>query len=238
MGVVTLTINGVECTGKEGQTVLEVAKENGINIPTLCDLKGLSPVTACRLCLIEVKGMPRLVPACATKVQEGMVVETNSEKLKNYRRLIVELLFAEGNHICASCVVNGHCELQNLGFAVGMDHVRFDYLWQSFKIDASHERFVMDQSKCVKCTRCIRVCDEVEGAHVWDLGGRGLNARVIAGLNEPWGNVVECTKCGKCVQVCPVGALFEKGATSSEMVKDPTFLERILKGREEHIWVR
>jgi bidirectional [NiFe] hydrogenase diaphorase subunit len=99
MGVVTLTINGVECTGKEGQTVLEVAKENGINIPTLCNLKGLSPVTACRLCLIEVKGMPRLVPACATKVQEGMVVETNSEKLKNYRRLIVELLFAEGNHI-------------------------------------------------------------------------------------------------------------------------------------------
>lgn len=238
MGVVTLKINDIECTGRDDQTILEVAMENNIPIPKLCALKGLTPVAACRLCLVEVKGLPKLVAACATKVQEGMEVVVNTEKLQNNRKIIVELLFAEGNHICASCVVNGHCELQDLGFQVGMDHVRFDYLWQSFKIDASHPRFVMDQSKCVKCTRCIRVCDEVEGAHVWDLKDRGIFTRVSTGFDEPWGTNPDCTQCGKCVQVCPVGALFDKSATSSEMVKDKEFLQRILRGREEKLWVR
>ena len=238
MSVVTLKIDDIECTGKVGQTILEVAKENNVQIPVLCDLKGLTPVAACRLCLVEVEGLPKLVPACATKIQEGMVVKTNTEKLKNYKRMVVELLFSEGNHICASCVVNGHCELQDLGYMVGMDHVRFDYLWQSFKIDSSHPKFVMDQSKCVKCTRCIRVCDEVEGAHVWDLRGRGINVRVSTGFDEPWGQNKDCTQCGKCVQVCPVGALFDKNATSSEMIKDRSFLQRILEGREAKIWVR
>ncbi|MFN4244814.1 MAG: bidirectional hydrogenase complex protein HoxU [Brevinematia bacterium] len=238
MSVVTLKIDDVECTGEIGKTILQVAMENKINIPVLCNLEGLTPVAACRLCLVEVEGIPKFVPACATKVSEGMVVRTNTEKLKNYRRMVVELLFAEGNHICASCVVNGHCELQDLGYSVGMDHVRFDYLWQSFQIDASHPKFVMDQSKCVKCTRCIRVCDEVEGAHVWDLKGRGISVRVSAGFGEPWGQIKDCTQCGKCVQVCPVGALFDKTATSSEMVKDRTFLQRILEGREARIWVR
>ncbi|MGB9620858.1 MAG: bidirectional hydrogenase complex protein HoxU [Brevinematia bacterium] len=238
MGVVTLKIDGIECTGRDDQTILEVAEENNIPIPKLCNLEGLTPVAACRLCLVEIKGMARLVASCATRVQEGMEVITNSEKLNNYRKMIIELLFAEGNHICASCVVNGHCELQDLGFQLKMDHVRFDYLWQSFKIDASHPRFVMDQSKCVKCTRCIRVCDEVEGAHVWDLKGRGINVRVSTGFDEPWGTNTDCTQCGKCVQVCPVGALFDKTATSSEMIKNKEFLQKILKGREERIWVR
>ncbi len=233
-----LTINGIQVTAREGQTILDVCKENNINLPVLCDLKGLTPVAACRLCLVQVKGLPKLVPACTTKVQDGMEIEFDNQKLKDYKRMIVELLFAEGNHVCASCVVNGYCELQDLGFAVGMDHQRFDYLWQVFSIDASHERYVMDQSKCVKCTRCIRVCDEVEGAHVWDLKGRGIKVRVSAGFDEPWGEIKECTKCGKCVQVCPVGALFEKTATTSEMIKERGFLQRILEGREEHIWTR
>lgn len=238
MTVVTLTINGIECTGKEDQTILDVIRENKIPIPTLCDLKGLTPVGACRLCLVEVKGIPKLVPACTTKIQEGMVVEVDTEKINKYRRIIVELLFVEGNHVCASCVINGNCDLQNLGFAVGMDHVRFDYLWQAFRIDASHPRFVMDQSKCVKCTRCIRVCDEIEGAHVWDLKGRGIATRVVSGFDEPWGESKDCTQCGKCVQVCPVGALFEKTATPAEVVKDRTFLQRIIEGREAKLWAR
>ncbi|MEN2998325.1 MAG: bidirectional hydrogenase complex protein HoxU [Brevinematia bacterium] len=238
MSVLTLTINGIECTGREGQTILDVIRENNIPIPALCNLKGLTPVGACRLCLVEVRGISKLVPACTTKIQEGMFIETDTEKLRTYRRILVELLFAEGNHVCASCVVNGNCDLQQLGFMVEMDHVRFDYLWQSFQIDASHPRFVADQSKCVKCTRCIRVCDEVEGAHVWDLKGRGIATRIVSGLNQPWGQVKECTQCGKCVQVCPVGALFDKTATPSEMVKDRSFLQRILEGREAKLWAR
>ncbi|PJF34924.1 MAG: bidirectional hydrogenase complex protein HoxU, partial [Candidatus Thermofonsia Clade 1 bacterium] len=110
--VVTLKINDQEVSGREDETILDVARENGVDIPTLCYLDGLSAVGACRLCLVEVVGVARLLPACVTRVSEGMEVRTHSERLQRYRRMIVELLFSEGNHICSVCVSNGHCELQ------------------------------------------------------------------------------------------------------------------------------
>jgi bidirectional [NiFe] hydrogenase diaphorase subunit len=105
-------------------------------------------------------------------------------------------------------------------------------------MDASHERFVLDHNRCILCTRCVRVCDEVEGAHTWDLMGRGINSRVISDLNQPWGASDSCTSCGKCVQVCPTGALFAKGATVAEMTKQHDFLHWILQGREKKQWSR
>ena len=119
MAVKTLTIDGKLVSAREDETLLDAAREAGISIPTLCHLDGLSEAGACRLCLVEVSGSGKLQPACVTRVREGMEVQTDTERLRAYRRMIVELLFAEGNHICSVCVANGHCELQDLAIAVG-----------------------------------------------------------------------------------------------------------------------
>ena len=123
MAAKTLTIDGKQVSADENTTVLEAATDAGIKIPTLCHLDGVYDVGACRLCLIEVAGIPKLLPACTTKVTEGMEVKTDSERLRKYRRITLELLFAERNHVCAVCVANGHCELQTLGYSQGIDHV-------------------------------------------------------------------------------------------------------------------
>lgn len=236
MSVVTLTINGETVSAQEGQTLLSVLRDHGVDVPTLCHLDGLSERGGCRLCLVELAGSNKLQASCVTAVQEGMVVQTHTDRLLAYRKQILEMLFAERNHVCAVCVMNGNCELQWQAAQAGMDHVRYDYLNPDLPMDASHERFVLDHNRCILCTRCVRVCDEVEGAHTWDLMGRGINSRVITDLNQPWGSSISCTSCGKCVQVCPTGALFAKGATVAEMRKQHEFLQWILDGREKNQW--
>ncbi|MBL8142894.1 MAG: bidirectional hydrogenase complex protein HoxU [Acidobacteria bacterium] len=218
--VVTLKIDDQDIGAQEDQTILEAARDHGIDIPTLCHLEGLSDVGACRLCLVEIKGQARLQAACVARVGEGLEVVTDSDRLRRYRRTIVEMLFAERNHVCAVCVSNGHCVLQNLAVELGMTHVHMPYLHGTHRVDASHERFVLDHNRCVLCSRCVRVCHEIEGAHVWDLLGRGVDTRVITDLNQPWGTSQTCTGCGKCVHVCPTGALTEKGKTVQEMSVD------------------
>lgn len=238
MAVRTLTIDGQLITSKHEQTLLDAANEHGIKIPTLCHLNGIGDVGACRLCLVEIAGSNRLVPSCLTAVAEGMEVTTNSPRLREYRKMIVELLFAERNHVCSVCVANGHCELQDLAIAVGMDHVRYEYLFPERAVDISHARFGIDHNRCVLCTRCVRVCDEVEGAHTWDVKCRGASAQVIADLDAPWGESQSCTGCGKCVQACPTGALFEKIRRTAEMVKNRDFLVYLKTAREERLWIR
>jgi bidirectional [NiFe] hydrogenase diaphorase subunit len=229
----TLIIDGKDVSARPDQTILDVARENGIDIPTLCHLDGLSDVGACRLCLIEIKGQNRLLPACVARVEEGMEVTTDSDRLKKHRRTILELLFAERNHICAVCVANGNCELQALAQQLGLTHVRFPYRNPALEVDASHERFTCDHNRCILCTRCVRVCAEIEGAHVWDVEGRGADCKVITDLAEPWGDKnSSCTKCGKCVQVCPTGALYEKGKVGVEHPKRPEFLPYLNLMRE------
>ena len=229
----TLTIDGEIVSAPSSATILDAAMENHLHIPTLCNLQGLDPVGACRLCLVEIQGQNKLQPACTTRVEENMVVQSKSARLQKYRRMIVEMLFAEGNHICSVCVANGHCDLQTLARQVGVTYVDFPYRNPSLGVDASHERFGLDHNRCVLCTRCVRVCDEVEGAHVWDLAGRGSDAHVVADLDIPWGQSDTCTSCGKCVQVCPTGALFKKGVAAAELVKHRAFLAQLTAMREE-----
>lgn len=237
MSVNTLQIDDKMVTGRSGDAIFAVAWEHGIHIPRLCHIGGLSDVGACRLCMVEVEGQKKLQAACMTPIQEGMVVRTDTPQLHTYRKLIVELLLAERNHICAVCVANGACELQNLAQSLGIDHIRFRYQFPALSVDTSHERFGLDHNRCILCTRCIRVCDEIEGAHTWDMMGRGTNSLIISDLGEPWGASESCTSCGKCVQVCPTGALFDKGKTIAEMRKDRGFLKYIVTARKEKQWI-
>lgn len=233
VGVVTLQIDGRDLSARADETIIEVCRENKIPIPSLCWMEGLSVLGACRLCLVEVAGMPRLLAACTTLVSEGMQVTTNSERLQKYRRTLVELLFAERNHVCAVCVSNGHCELQWLAQTCGVTHVRMPFRNDGFEMDSTHDLFRMDHNRCVLCARCVRVCDEIEGAHTWDMMGRGGGCRVITDLAQPWGDSSSCTSCGKCVQVCPTGALVKQGTSVGEMVKDRQFLPILARRRHQ-----
>lgn len=233
--VVTLKIDAKDVSARADETILSVARENGIDIPTLCYLEGLSAWGACRLCLVEIKGTPKLSAACVTRVAEGMEVTTDSPRLKKYRRMVIELLFSERNHVCSVCVSNGLCELQSMAQRLGITHIDIPYRYPTFAVDASHEMFRQDDNRCILCTRCVRVCDEIEGAHTWDVMGRGIDTSIITDLNQPWGQSRSCTRCGKCVQVCPTGALSQKGTAVAEMEKRSDFLSYLtLMRRSSH----
>lgn len=232
--VITMTIDGHEVSARSDQTILTAAREQDIWIPSLCYLEGLSIWGACRLCLVEVAGSSKLLSACSTPVAEGMKIQTNSAKLQDYRRMILELLFAERNHVCSVCVSNGHCELQSMAQRCGVDHVRVPYRNESYEVDSSHDLFRVDHNRCILCTRCVRVCDEIEGAHTWDVMGRGIECLVVTDLNQPWGESSSCTSCGKCVQICPTGALVKKGTATGEMEKEREFLPYLSQMRGNH----
>ena len=208
---VKLKINNVEVEVPEGTMILKAAKDNGIDIPTLCNLEGLTSYGGCRLCLVEISGSPKLFPACSTPVSSGMEVITNSERLHEYRKMTVQLLFAERTHICSVCVANDNCELQALANQLGVDHVILERNFTREEIDSTHDFLVIDRNRCILCTRCIRICDETEGVHTLDLQWRGKNAQVIMDLDNKWIDSCSCTSCRKCAKVCPVGAIYIEG---------------------------
>ncbi len=235
MDKIPVNIDGKLLEVDAGKTILDVCNENGIEILTMCHLKGISEVGACRLCLVEIEGVNKLLPACTTRVAANQVIKTKTERLKKYQKITTELFFAERNHICAVCVANGNCELQDLGYKVGMEHVRFHYLFPNAQVDTSHPWYVMDHNRCIMCTRCVRVCSEVEGAYNWGIMNRGIKARIIADFNVPWGKSTTCTSCSKCVLSCPTGALWSKSAMQGQLTKQPEMVGELMAKRKMNL---
>jgi bidirectional [NiFe] hydrogenase diaphorase subunit len=229
--IVKLKIDGVEVSVPEGTMILKAAKDNGIIIPTLCSLEGLTPYGGCRLCLVEVSGSSKLFPACITPVGPNMEITTNSGRLKDYRKMVVQMLLAERTHICSVCVANDHCELQAMAKELGVDHVMFERNWTCDDVDATHDFLVIDRNRCILCTRCVRVCDQIEGVHTLDLKLRGKDTQVIMDLDEYWINSCSCTSCRKCAKVCPVGAIYIQGEPI-EHTKHKDVAEFILARRQ------
>ena len=210
---ITLTIDGRRCEGQAGQTILQIALANGINIPTLCYLKHLSPWGGCRMCIVEVVGSPKVVPACSTPAEGGKAIVTNSASLQKLRRSTLELLFSERNHICPFCVMNhGDCELQQQGYHHGIDAISLPYLYPAWPVDLSGKYIALDHNRCILCTRCVRTCEEMEGTHTLDISHRGAKNHVVVDLGATFGSSDTCTNCGACVTACPTGALFDKAA--------------------------
>jgi bidirectional [NiFe] hydrogenase diaphorase subunit len=232
MALLSMTIDGERIEARPGESVLHAARSAGISIPTLCHLQSVSEAGSCRLCLVEIDGVEHMTPACVTPVAEGLDVRTDTERVRSHRLEVVELLFAGGNHVCAVCVANGHCELQDAAIAAGMERVRFDYAHRPLSVDLSHGSFGIDHNRCILCTRCDRVCTEVEGARTWGVSDRGVETRVETNLGRPWGESTTCTSCGKCVMACPTGALFHKGDTVSGLDHHRDRFDSLVASRE------
>ena len=205
-----ITIDGRELTATEGQSILEVAREGGIHIPSLCYYPRLRSTGACRVCVVEVEGGRALMPACATPVErDGTVVHTGNERVLVARRLSVELLLASGNHDCPNCASNGQCELQDLAYELEIEHPRFPIQPPDLPFDHSNPMIVRDLNKCVLCGRCVRGCQEVQVNQVIQFGFRGPDTKIVTGGDTDYADST-CVFCGECVQLCPVGAISEK----------------------------
>nr|MBO2514442.1 formate dehydrogenase subunit alpha [Gammaproteobacteria bacterium] len=209
---VTLTIDSVTVTVPEGTTVLRAAAEAGINIPKLCATDSLEPFGSCRLCLVEIQGAKGLPASCTTEVREGMVVTTQSKRLADVRRNVMELYISDHPLDCLTCPTNGDCELQDMAGAVGLREVRYGYDGANHfgaKKDESNPYFTFDPTKCIVCSRCVRACEEIQGTFALTIDGRGFASKVAASQNQPFLDS-ECVSCGACVQACPTATLTEK----------------------------
>ncbi len=214
MGKIKIKINEQEILCDEGKTILEVARENNIDIPTLCYHEGLEPYGGCRLCLVEVKGNPKLLASCSTPVTEGMEVFTETLRIKRSRRFILDLLMTERNHFCMFCEKSGpydttDCELEKAAYDVGLDHFIFPVYEKGYPVDATSEDLVIDHNRCILCGRCVRVCDEVIANSTLSFGYRGSEALIVVDLGQER-ETSTCIDCGACFEACPTGAIFSK----------------------------
>jgi formate dehydrogenase major subunit len=209
---VTLTIDGSQVTVPVGTSVMRAAAENAINIPKLCATDSLEPFGSCRLCLVEIDGRRGYPASCTTPVEAGMVVRTQSNKLQQLRKGVMELYISDHPLDCLTCPANGNCELQDMAGVTGLREVRYGYEGANhlkLKKDESNPYFTFDSSKCIVCNRCVRACEETQGTFALTISGRGFDARVAASQGDSFMES-ECVSCGACVEACPTATLTEK----------------------------
>jgi len=229
----SISINGNIFSFAPGETILEVAHRNSIDIPTLCHLKRTAPTGACRMCVVEVKGARSLVASCAAPVTPNMVVQTETAQVVEARRMVLQLLLSSGNHNCAVCgsaadnwtefqlkvqqaengaelcPVWGDCRLQDLAFRYQVTGERFEATETRYEMETANPFIMRDFSRCIQCGRCVQACNEVQVNQAIHFGFRGAATKIIAAGDRPYSNS-DCVFCGECVQACPVGALIEK----------------------------
>jgi len=220
MAEVTVTINGNQVSGRDGITILELAQENGIEIPTLCYLPELPPTGACRVCVVEVEGSRTLVGSCHTPITQGMVIYTHSPKVLETRRVILELLLASHCGFCIICGRANMCELRKVAADLEVGLPRFQVRKRYYPIEDVSPYIQRDLSKCILCQRCVRACSEIAKQNVFSIAYRGFDSKVIVDLDQPLDKEV-CRDCGICIPVCPTGALSKPRKLSEEKKGKP-----------------
>ncbi len=212
---ISLNINGQKVKAEKGMTVLEVAQQAGIYIPTLCADPDLEPYGSCRLCVVEIENMRGIPTACTTPAGDGMVVRTETPVVNEVRRLAIDLLIADHPMDCLTCRKNQRCELQKVAAYLGITERRFPHTNRTFEIDTSNPFFDLDRNYCILCARCVRACNEVTGVGAIDLAYRGYQAKVATFGDKPLFESI-CKSCGECMVRCPVAALMPKTTTQPD----------------------
>jgi NADH-quinone oxidoreductase subunit G/formate dehydrogenase alpha subunit len=203
---IKLTINGKEASGRPGMTILEVAREKGIDIPTLCHIPDLPPIGACRLCVVEVEGSRTLVGSCHTPVAEGMVIQTHSPKVIATRKVLVELMLASHPDACLICDKANICELRRIAADLEIGLPRFRTRKHYYPVENENSEMLRDMSKCVQCRRCVVACKSPGGEPLFGMAYRGFDSKVVHGYDQPLGSE-SCEDCDACIEICPSGAL-------------------------------
>ena len=202
----TITLNGSAVSALEGMTILEVAIEQGIDIPTLCYIEDLSPMGACRLCVVEVEGFRTLVASCHTPIAEGMVIHTHSPKVLETRKILIELMLASHPDSCLICEKANLCELRRIASDLDVGLSRFRARKHYYPIQAENPYIIRDMSKCILCRRCVVACKDIKGERIFSVAYRGFKSKVIHGLDQSVDKEV-CKDCDACIFLCPTGAL-------------------------------